>query len=75
MAKAWTSGRSCRKIGSKLPREGQYLAILHPDAGISFGFEGWEIKFKDGTNIAGIVSSKTETDLQVKFPGWRGTEL
>lgn len=62
-------GPKLSEIGSKLPREGQYLAILHPDAGISFGFEGWEIKFKDGTNIAGIVSSKTETDLQVKFPG------
>jgi putative heme-binding domain-containing protein len=62
-------GPKLSEIGSKLPKEGQYLAILHPDAGISFGYEGWEIKFKDGTAIAGIVSSKTETDLQVKFPG------
>ena len=62
-------GPKLSEIGSKLPREGQYLAILHPDAGISFGYEGYEIKFKDGSTVAGIISSKTETDLQVKFPG------
>ncbi|GAB4025761.1 hypothetical protein GCM10028773_52650 [Spirosoma koreense] len=62
-------GPKLSEIGSKLPKEGQYLAILHPDAGISFGFEGWEVKFKDGSSMTGIVSSKTETDLQMKFPG------
>jgi putative membrane-bound dehydrogenase-like protein len=62
-------GPKLSEIGSKLPKEGQYLAILHPDAGISFGYEGWEVKFKDGSTMTGIVSSKTETDLQLKFPG------
>ncbi|GAB3778052.1 hypothetical protein GCM10028818_26240 [Spirosoma horti] len=62
-------GPKLSEIGSKLPKEGQYLAILHPDAGISFGYEGWEVKFKDGSAMTGIVSSKTETDLQMKFPG------
>ncbi len=62
-------GPKLSEIGSKLPKEGQYLAILHPDAGISFGYEGWEVKFKDGSSTTGIVSSKTETDLQMKFPG------
>ncbi|MDB5242037.1 MAG: dehydrogenase, partial [Spirosoma sp.] len=62
-------GPKLSEIGSKLPKEAQYLAIMHPDAGISFGFEGWEVKFKDGSTMAGIVSSKTETDLQMKFPG------
>ncbi|MBC7572316.1 MAG: HEAT repeat domain-containing protein [Spirosoma sp.] len=62
-------GPKLSEIGSKLPKEGQYLAILHPDAGISFGYEGWEVKFKDGSTMTGIVSSKTETDLMMKFPG------
>lgn len=62
-------GPKLSEIGSKLPKEAQYLAILHPDAGISFGYEGWEVKFKDGSSVTGIVSSKTETDLQMKFPG------
>jgi len=62
-------GPKLSEIGSKLPKEGQYLAILHPDAGISFGYEGWEVTFKDGSTLTGIVASKTETDLQMKFPG------
>ncbi|MGA0559570.1 PVC-type heme-binding CxxCH protein [Larkinella sp. VNQ87] len=62
-------GPKLSEIGSKLPKEGQYLAILYPDAGISFGYEGFEVKFKDGSTVSGIVSSKTETDLQMKFPG------
>ena len=62
-------GPKLSEIGSKLPKEGQYLAILHPDAGISFGYEGFEVKFKDGSTMSGVISSKTETDLQMKFPG------
>ena len=62
-------GPKLSEIGSKLPKEGQYLAILHPDAGISFGYEGWEVKLKDGSTVTGIISSRTETDLQMKFPG------
>jgi len=62
-------GPKLSEIGAKLPKEGQYLAILHPDAGISFGYEGWEVKFKDGSTMTGIISSKTETDLMMKFPG------
>ena len=62
-------GPKLSEIGSKLPKEGEYLAVLHPDAGISFGYEGWEVKFKDGSTMTGIVSSKTETDLMMKFPG------
>ncbi|MBC7892137.1 MAG: c-type cytochrome, partial [Sphingobacteriaceae bacterium] len=62
-------GPKLSEIGSKLPKEGQYLAILHPSAGISFGFEGWEIKMKDGSVLTGVVSSKTETDIDLKYPG------
>ncbi len=62
-------GPKLSEIGSKLGKDGQYLAILYPDAGISFGYEGYDVKFKDGSNMTGIVSSKTETDLQMRFPG------
>jgi putative heme-binding domain-containing protein len=62
-------GPKLSEIGSKLSKEGEYLAILHPDAGISFGYETSEVKLKDGTMLTGIISSKTETDLQMKFPG------
>ncbi|MBO0930080.1 PVC-type heme-binding CxxCH protein [Fibrella aquatilis] len=62
-------GPKLSEIGSKLGKDGEYLAILYPDAGISFGYEGYEVKFKDGSTVTGIISSKTETDLQMKFPG------
>ncbi|MBL7813711.1 MAG: c-type cytochrome [Saprospiraceae bacterium] len=61
-------GPKLSEIGSKLSREGQLLAILYPDAGISFGYEGWDIKLKDGTALRGIVASRTETDWLVKQP-------
>lgn len=62
-------GPKLSEIGSKLPREGQYLAILHPSAGISFGYEGWEFNMKNGDKITGLIASRTETELVLKMPG------
>lgn len=62
-------GPKLSEIGSKLPKEGQYLALYYPSAGVSFGYEGWEVKFKDGSSMTGVIASKTETDLIMKFPG------
>lgn len=62
-------GPKLSEIGDKLPKEGQYLAIMYPDAGIGFGYEGWDLKMKDGSTMSGIISSKTETDLVLKMPG------
>ena len=61
-------GPKLTEIGSKLPKEAQYISILHPDAGISFGFEGYLIKMTDGSTLGGIISSKTETDIDLKLP-------
>ena len=62
-------GPKLSEIGSKYGKDGQYLAIFYPSAGVSFGYEGYEVKFKDGSTMQGIVASKTETDLTLKFPG------
>ncbi len=62
-------GPKLSEIGSKLGKDGQYMAIFYPSAGVSFGYEGFEVKFKDGSTTVGIVASKTETDLIMKFPG------
>jgi len=62
-------GPKLSEIGNKLPKEALYDAILQPNAGIGFGYEGYEVTMKDGSVIAGIVASKTETDLILKFPG------
>ncbi|WP_051359725.1 PVC-type heme-binding CxxCH protein [Adhaeribacter aquaticus] len=65
---AWF-GPELSEIGSKLPKLAIYNAILHPDAGISFGYEGYIIKVKDGTQTAGIISSQTEDKLDLRLPG------
>ncbi|CAN5575515.1 hypothetical protein BH10BAC2_BH10BAC2_10180 [soil metagenome] len=62
-------GPKLSEIGSKLPKEALLESILNPSAGIGFGYEGWEIKMKDGSTLSGILASKTETDLDLKFPG------
>jgi len=62
-------GPALTEIGSKLPKESQLEAILHPSAGISFGYEGWELILKDGSKLSGIIASKTETDIDIKLPG------
>jgi len=62
-------GPKLTEIGSKLPKEGLLDAIVHPSDGISFGYEGWQLKMKDGSTLSGIISSKTETDIDLKLPG------
>lgn len=64
-----TFGPALSQIGSKLPKEALYMAILHPDQGISFGYEGHTFKLKDGNTAVGIVSSETETEVELVLPG------
>ncbi len=68
-------GPKLSEIGSKLPKEGLLEAIVHPSAGIGFGYEGWELKMKDGSTLSGIFASKTETDIDIKFPGGTRRQL
>lgn len=62
-------GPALTQIGDKLPREQLYESILNPSKGISFGFEGYSFTTKDGTNYTGIVASKSESDIILKYPG------
>lgn len=62
-------GPKLSEIGSKLPKESLLESIVRPSAGIGFGYEGWELKMKDGSGMSGIIASKTETDIDLKFPG------
>ena len=68
-------GPKLSEIGSKLSKEAQYIAIVHPDAGISFGYEGYIVKTKDGSTYGGVISSRTETDITMKIPGGTLVEL
>lgn len=62
-------GPDLSEIGSKLTKEALYNAIIHPDAGISFGFEGYHVKLKDGTQVMGIITSETAEKLDLRLPG------
>ena len=62
-------GPALSQIGSKLTKDALYVAIMHPDAGISFGYEGFVFKLKDGSSVGGIIASETEDALEIVIPG------
>ncbi|MBX3256292.1 MAG: c-type cytochrome [Chitinophagaceae bacterium] len=68
-------GPKLSEIGDKLPKEALLEAIVNPSAGISFGFENWEITMKDGNVLMGIVSSRSESELELKYPGGKSEKL
>jgi putative membrane-bound dehydrogenase-like protein len=60
-------GPDLSEIGDKLPKEALYAAILFPDQGISFGYEGWRIKLKDGSSAFGKIVSETEDKIDMQY--------
>ena len=61
-------GPGLSEIGDKLDKKALYQAILEPSAGISMGFEGWEVTLKDKSTLVGIVV-ETDEDLTVTMIG------
>lgn len=68
-------GPALSEIGTKLAKEAIYDSVLNPSAGISFGFEGWEVKTKDGNTYIGMVTGNTEKELALKVPGGIAVKL
>ena len=68
-------GPNLSEIGSKLSAEALYTAILQPSAGISFGFEGYIFKLKNGTQVLGYIASQTENEITVKMIGGQSQQL
>ena len=68
-------GPGLSEIGSKLSKEALYTSILLPDAGISFGYEGYLITLDDGSKISGLIQSRTSTELTVKQLGGEDIKL
>ncbi len=62
-------GPALSEIGAKLPKDGLFDTIVNPSAGVSFGYETWQLDMKDGSTLVGIISSRTETDIELKYPG------
>lgn len=59
-------GPALSEIGTKLGKDALYESILDPSAGISFGFEAWQIELKSGDETYGLVASETEDEITVK---------
>ncbi len=68
-------GPRLSEIGSKLPKEGLLEAIINPSAGISFGFESWEVTLKNGSVVMGIIASQTNEEMVLKYPGGNGETI
>jgi putative heme-binding domain-containing protein len=59
-------GPSLSEIGTKLAKEAIYEAIVDPSAGISFGYEGWQIELRNGEEAFGLLASETADELAIK---------
>jgi len=68
-------GPDLSEIGNKLSREALYAAILHPSAGISFGYEGYLIKTLDDNTYSGYIESENESLLTLRMPGGISQEI
>ena len=64
-------GPALSEIGDKLTKDAMYVAILEPSRGISFGYEGYNMKLNDGSQVTGYVLSKTEDEVQLRMYGGR----
>jgi len=62
-------GPALSEIGSKYGKDGMFKSIVYPSDGISFGYETTSIKLNDGSEISGIISSKSKLEIEIKMPG------
>jgi putative heme-binding domain-containing protein len=60
-------GPALSEIGDKLSPQAIYRSILYPDQGISFGYEGYSFKLKDGSEAFGMIASETENEVEIKY--------
>jgi putative membrane-bound dehydrogenase-like protein len=60
-------GPDLSEIGSKLSKRAIYTTILFPDQGISFGYEGYAFKMKDGSQAFGMITSETEDNVEILY--------
>jgi putative heme-binding domain-containing protein len=59
-------GPNLSEIGTKLGKDALYEAILDPSAGISFGYEAWQVELKNGDEAFGLIVSETADEIAVK---------
>ena len=59
-------GPDLSEIGSKLSKDALYLSILDPSAGISHGYETFEVITNLGQIVSGILTSRTDDEVKLK---------
>ncbi len=62
-------GPNLSEIGTKLAKDAIYESILDPSAGISFGYEAWQLELKNGDDALGLVTSETNEEIALKSVG------
>jgi putative heme-binding domain-containing protein len=62
-------GPDLSEIGSKLGKDALYESILDPSAGISFGYEAWNLVLKNGDEPYGLIASETADEISLKVVG------
>lgn len=62
-------GPNLSEIGTKLAKDAIYESILDPSAGISFGYEAWQLDFKNGDDALGLIVSETAEEVVLKTVG------
>jgi putative membrane-bound dehydrogenase-like protein len=60
-------GPDLSEIGDKLSKEGLYTAILYPDQGVGFGYEGFLLKLSDGSTAVGRIVSETSDKIELQY--------
>jgi putative heme-binding domain-containing protein len=62
-------GPDLSEIGTKLGKDALFEAILDPSAGISFGYEAFQVELKSGEEPYGLLASETADELALKAVG------
>jgi putative heme-binding domain-containing protein len=62
-------GPNLSEIGTKLGKDALFESILDPSAGISFGYEAWQLELNNGDEAYGLISSETEDEVVIKAVG------
>jgi putative heme-binding domain-containing protein len=62
-------GPNLSEIGTKLGKDALFESILDPSAGISFGYEAWQIELKNGDEAYGLITSETADEVVMKAVG------
>ncbi len=59
-------GPNLTEIGSKLGKDALIESILDPSAGISFGYEAWQLVLKNGDEPYGLMVSDSAEEVAIK---------